>query len=258
MKNIALVMTSNLLHKNKYIDTLIIDNIESINLLVELKFRNPNTSFIKHNLTYLNLIGIKGFLYVIFLYYMRTKEKLFKQNKDRELLTLEEISRKHKIDFEIIDSVNSDKFINLIFDKEIDYVINSGNQIYSKKTLDSLGAKIINRHTSLLPEYGGIYPVFWQMLNGEKQGGVTLHWIDEQIDEGKIAYQEKFSIEDDTSLFENYKIAFEISLNLCNELIRDLNNGIETTKDSNKKGSYYSWPGRKEVKKFKRKKLKIV
>ena len=59
MKNIALVMTSNLLHKNKYIDTLIIDNIESINLLVELKFRNPNTSFIIHNLTYFKLIGFK-------------------------------------------------------------------------------------------------------------------------------------------------------------------------------------------------------
>tara|TARA_B100000427_G_scaffold40044_1_gene28861 strand:+ start:5876 stop:6652 length:777 start_codon:yes stop_codon:yes gene_type:complete len=258
MKNIALVMTSNLLHKNKYIDTLIKDNIESINLLIELKFRNPNTSFIKHNITYLNLIGFRGFLYVVFLYYTRAKEKLFKPNEDHQLLTLEEISKKYNLDFEIIDSVNSGKFKKLIFDKEIDYVINSGNQIYNKKTLDSLDAKIINRHTSLLPEYGGIYPVFWQMLNDENYGGVTLHWIDEEIDKGKIAYQQKFNIHRDISLFENYKTAFKISLNLCNELIQDLNNGIEKTKDLKEKGSYYSWPTRSEVKKFKRKKLKIV
>ena len=56
---------------------------------------------------------------------MRTKVKLFKQNKDRELLTLEEICRKHKIDFEIIDSVYSDKFINLIFDIEIDIFLHT-------------------------------------------------------------------------------------------------------------------------------------
>ena len=45
---------------------------------------------------------------------------------------------------------------------------------YIKNTLDSLSAKIINRHTSLLPGYGGIYPVFWQMLNDEEYGGVIF------------------------------------------------------------------------------------
>ena len=139
---------------------------------------------------------------------------------------------------------------------KIDFIINSANQIYSKNTLDSLNAKIINRHTSLLPQYGGIYPVFWQMLNNEEYGGVTLHWIDEKVDKGEIAYQEKFLLDESKSLFQHYKTAFEISLKLCNELIQDLNNDKVIMIDSNLQVCH-SLPSKDVVKNFKKYKNKI-
>lgn len=256
--NVALVMTPNLLYKNNFIDRLIKENNKSIKLLIKLEFRNPKTSLLKHNLTYLSLIGIKGFFYVIFLYLLKIKEKLFTPNINREFLSLIEIAKKHNITYIAIDSVNSKFFSDLIKEYEIDYIINSANQIYSKNTLDSLEAKIINRHTSLLPEYGGIYPIFWQMLNNEQFGGVTLHWIDERIDKGIIAYQKKFELDKNKSLFQHYKTAFEISLELCNKLIADLNNKKETKIVTNYKESYYSWPTKKDIKRFHKENNKIV
>ena len=87
--------------------------------------------------------------------------------------------------------------------------------------------------------------------------GSSLHWIDERIDKGEIAYQESFSLEKDKSLFHHYKTAFEISLRLCNKLIQDLNNNKEITIESTMEDSYYSWPTKKDIKNFKKNKKKL-
>jgi len=52
-----------------------------------------------------------------------------------------------------------------------------------------------NLHASLLPQYRGAAPINWAIINGEKFTGVTTFMIDEQIDTGKILFQENCSIE---------------------------------------------------------------
>ena len=52
-----------------------------------------------------------------------------------------------------------------------------------------------NLHASLLPQYRGAAPINWAVINGEKFTGVTTFMIDEQIDTGKILYQETCAIE---------------------------------------------------------------
>lgn len=49
----------------------------------------------------------------------------------------------------------------------------------------------INIHASLLPQYRGAAPINWAIINGETNTGVTLFFINEQIDCGEIiAYKE--------------------------------------------------------------------
>ena len=52
----------------------------------------------------------------------------------------------------------------------------------------------INLHGSLLPKYRGRCPINWAVLNGEKEAGVTLHYMTEKPDAGDILAQEKFPI----------------------------------------------------------------
>jgi methionyl-tRNA formyltransferase len=42
-------------------------------------------------------------------------------------------------------------------------------------------------HGGKLPEYRGPQPVFWEILNRETEGAVTVHRMDEQFDHGPIA-----------------------------------------------------------------------
>ena len=59
---------------------------------------------------------------------------------------------------------------------------------------------LLNLHPSLLPKYRGPTPVPTAILNGEKETGLTIIKVDEQIDHGPIVAQFKETIkEEDTS-----------------------------------------------------------
>jgi len=62
-------------------------------------------------------------------------------------------------------------------------------QIY---TISEFGG--INVHDSLLPKYGGFAPLNWAIINGETETGVTVHFVEEEIDVGDIIIQQKIPI----------------------------------------------------------------
>jgi len=59
----------------------------------------------------------------------------------------------------------------------------------------------VNLHGSLLPKYRGRCPVNWQLINGETESGITLHYIVSRADAGDIIAQERVAVgADDTAL----------------------------------------------------------
>lgn len=59
----------------------------------------------------------------------------------------------------------------------------------------------INLHGSLLPKYRGRSPVNWVLVNGERETGVTLHYMAEKADAGDIIAQKRVAIDmQDTAL----------------------------------------------------------
>ena len=80
-------------------------------------------------------------------------------------------------------------------------------------SLASQGA--VNLHGSLLPRYRGRAPVNWQLLHGEREGGVTLHHMVRKADAGDIVDQEPFVIGPDdkpTDVFESVLAIGELVL----------------------------------------------
>jgi methionyl-tRNA formyltransferase len=60
------------------------------------------------------------------------------------------------------------------------------------RQLASLGA--VGIHWSLLPKYRGGSPLVWAILNGERETGASLFYLDEKVDAGKIVAQVKVPI----------------------------------------------------------------
>ncbi|MFR2716982.1 MAG: methionyl-tRNA formyltransferase [Anaerococcus obesiensis] len=115
------------------------------------------------------------------------------------------------------DSVNTDEFINLLKEKNIDYiVVVAFGQLIKEKLLEEYKNKIINLHPSSLPKYRGSSPVQFSLLNGDKKTNASAMLIEKGMDSGDILNQKEVKIkaEDDfTSLSEKLsKIGSEVIL----------------------------------------------
>jgi UDP-4-amino-4-deoxy-L-arabinose formyltransferase/UDP-glucuronic acid dehydrogenase (UDP-4-keto-hexauronic acid decarboxylating) len=84
--------------------------------------------------------------------------------------------------------------------------------LLSEAVLACASRAAVNLHGSLLPRYRGRAPINWQILHGEKEGGVTLHHMVKKADAGDIVDQEPFPIGPDdtpTDLFARVLVAAE-------------------------------------------------
>lgn len=68
-----------------------------------------------------------------------------------------------------------------------------------QQLIDAFRNRIINIHPALLPKYGGkgMYGniVHEAVINaGEKESGITIHYVDEQYDNGDIVFQARISL----------------------------------------------------------------
>ena len=103
---------------------------------------------------------------------------------------LADICRDAGVPVQRISSVNADSFVAFVRDQHIDVLFHQTPEILRPPVLRAPSIAVLNRHMSLLPSYRGAWPIFWQLANGEKVVGITLHIVDEGVDSGAIVVQE--------------------------------------------------------------------
>lgn len=69
-----------------------------------------------------------------------------------------------------------------------------GRQFLESYRSDRGYTRVVNIHPSLLPKYKGLHAYRQAFEAGEKEAGVTVHLVEEQVDLGPICAQEKFTI----------------------------------------------------------------
>lgn len=82
-------------------------------------------------------------------------------------------------------------------------------QIVGTKILNYPKYRCINVHASLLPKYRGGAPIHYSVMNGDKETGVTIMYMEKAMDAGDILSQKAIPIlEEDTtgSMFEKLSI----------------------------------------------------
>lgn len=85
---------------------------------------------------------------------------------------------------------------------KFDLVVLAGYmRILDEKTLDKMG-DVINIHPSILPSFRGKGAIKKAFLSGVKLSGITIHWVEQEVDKGKIIAQYPVFIENAMSLDE--------------------------------------------------------
>lgn len=76
------------------------------------------------------------------------------------------------------------------------FLVASYGKIIPKEIIDIPEYKVLNIHPSLLPKYRGPSPLQEQILNDEKEIGVTIMLIDELVDHGPILTQKEVALQE--------------------------------------------------------------
>lgn len=115
----------------------------------------------------------------------------------------------HEIPTHVFDRqefYETDRVVRLLQNLEIDLILLAGFLwLVPQNLIDAFPDRIINIHPALLPKYGGkgMYGdrVHRAVLEaGETESGITIHYVNNAYDQGRIIYQAQFKIAPEDNL----------------------------------------------------------
>ncbi|MBM3244323.1 MAG: hypothetical protein FJZ15_00825 [Candidatus Omnitrophica bacterium] len=104
-------------------------------------------------------------------------------------------ARKYNIPVVMCRDLNSQEFIEKLRQFSPDAVINQTELLLRENLLAVPKIGIINRHASLLPHFRGRLGSWWSHAAEPPEYGVTIHFVDREIDSGPIIIQKGYAID---------------------------------------------------------------
>jgi methionyl-tRNA formyltransferase len=140
--------------------------------------------------------------------------------------------------------VNAPAFLAELRAASTDLIVSvSCPQIFQQELIDLPAHGCLNVHGALLPSYRGVLPSFWMLANGARRAGVSIYFVNEQIDAGDLCAQSSFPIEPDDTLDSLLRRSKAVAADLLLGAIRSIEAGTITRVPLDTAGgSYYSWP----------------
>lgn len=130
------------------------------------------------------------------------------RKKELTMSPVKECALKHNIPVFQPEKIRAD--YQPIIDANPDLIVTAAfGQIIGTKVLNYPKYRSINVHASLLPKYRGGAPIHYSVINGDKETGVTIMYMEKAMDAGDILSQKAIPIlEEDTtgSMFEKLSI----------------------------------------------------
>ena len=160
--------------------------------------------------------------------------------------SIEKVAQIYQIPVTKVSRLHSQELYRLIENQQGTIVFTQVNQRLKPELLQR--GTFWNKHCGLLPSYKGVYPVFWALLHGESNLGVTIHLMNEQFDDGRVLSQVQISSRNLT-FFKAYHALYDVAGKLM------LNLGLRNTRQTVEgefNSSYYSFPTATDREKFRK------
>ncbi|MBO9673698.1 MAG: phosphoribosylglycinamide formyltransferase [Sphingobacteriaceae bacterium] len=100
----------------------------------------------------------------------------------------------------------TDEVVDLLKNLDIDFIVLAGFLwLIPKNLIHAYPGRIVNIHPAILPKFGGkgMYGDHVHhavMAAGETEGGITIHYVNENYDEGEYIYQARYRIDKNDNL----------------------------------------------------------
>jgi methionyl-tRNA formyltransferase len=176
--------------------------------------------------------------------------------KDKNSKSVEAIAKRYSVPVLKPKDINSEDFVKTIRTYNPDLIVSlSASQVFRKNLIDLPNYGVINVHGAPLPKYRGLMPSFWMLLNDEKIGAVTVHFMGERLDSGDIIAQKEFKINSDESqhslILKSKKIGVDLLLEVL-DLFEKKNGNVPRKENPDNEATYFGFPTKKDSVKFRK------
>lgn len=151
--------------------------------------------------------------------------------KDAKVLERAKNLQVHSLSFTKVELFSEEGVLKILKEKAPDIIILAGFLLkFPEIILKEFPNKVINIHPALLPKYGGkgMYGNFVHesvLKNNEVETGITIHYVNENYDEGAIISQKKVALSKtetaETVAEKIHKLEFEWFPKIIEETLRN-------------------------------------
>ncbi|MBV8857710.1 MAG: hypothetical protein JOZ02_12315 [Acidobacteria bacterium] len=122
---------------------------------------------------------------------------------------LRESAESAGVPFHFVNNYHTAEAVELMRATRADLGVVYGTNIIRESVfgLPRLGS--INLHQGLAPLYRGGPPVFWELYNGEREVGLTVHFVAAKVDTGEILLQETVPLAYDDAHGDDFEAFIE-------------------------------------------------
>jgi hypothetical protein len=113
--------------------------------------------------------------------------------------SLRRIAEAHHVPIHFVSNYHSEDSIALMRAANADLGVVLGTNILKESVFKIPRLGSINVHQGLAPYYRGCPAVFWELFNGEREVGLTVHFVESKVDTGDIVLQHTAPLEYDHS-----------------------------------------------------------
>lgn len=239
MNNLKVLLLTNFIDHSllKYINTIEANRDTVVGIVSSLYIPEKNLNII-------NLVKKYGFLVLAGKVLKRVFKTILPSRVKNDL-------KKLGVSTMIVKDINSDSSIELIKSLAPDVIfISTFSQIISKEVYYIPKKATINIHASLLPKNRGPAPVFWALLNGDKETGITFHLVNENVDKGDIIAQRSLKISNNDTIDSLELKLSNLANNMLNNVLNDLRANNIKIIQSTYKESYFKRPKKEDWEKL--------
>ncbi len=186
--------------------------------------------------------------------------KLSKRRSAACFYSLKQLCKAYGVKYERIGDPNNKEFVSQLKERHPDILVSVACPYVLKSDLLSLPPMgCVNIHHAPLPRYKGMMPTFWQMFHGEKNVGVTIHYMAAKVDEGATLLQQSLVIELGETLDALIRRSKRHGAHCMARALREIAAGSHTPEPLDQsRGTYFTFPKPEEMREFHRKGLRAI
>ena len=168
--------------------------------------------------------------------------------------SVEAVAARHGVPVRPLASINDAAYLETLAARDVDVLLSvAAPEIFRAQALAAAGLAL-NVHNGRLPDYRGMMPTFWALLNGDDHVVVTVHEMAERLDAGPVLAEYEVPIGPGDSAFDVSRNAKEVAGREVAALLATAGTGAlaGAAPDRRRPGRYRGFPTRADAQRLRR------